>query len=164
LDGALEHEDSTGTGSVLRAGDVQRMTAGTGILHSEFNERQDRTVHFLQIWIMPNQQGLAPSYDERHLSRDSRRGKLELLVSPEGRDGTLSIHQDIELYTSILGGGERVQHRLRPGRYGFVQLATGAAVLNGLAMRAGDGAVIAEETELELTSATEAELLLFDLP
>jgi redox-sensitive bicupin YhaK (pirin superfamily) len=163
LEGALEHKDSLGTGSVIRPGDVQRMSAGTGIRHSEFNPSATEPVHLLQIWLLPERQGLQPEYEQRAFPEEGRRGRLQLLASRDGRDGAVTIHQDAELYAASLEKGESVTHRLRPGRHAWVQVARGAATLNGHALRAGDGAAVQEEAALELTADEKAEILVFDL-
>lgn len=164
LGGALEHKDSMGTGSVLRYGDVQRMSAGSGVTHSEFNHDADETVHFLQIWIMPQENGIEPSYQERHFDTDSKRGQLRLIASPDGRDGSLLIHQDANLYASILDGDDALELPLAPGRLAWVQVARGRLSVNGLTLQAGDGLQISDEQAITLGKAQDAEVLLFDLP
>ena len=164
LDGALEHKDSLGTGSVLRYGDVQRMIAGTGVRHSEFNHDAHAPVHFLQIWIMPAQDGVAPSYEEKHFDAASKRGRLRLIVSPDGRDGSLRMNQDACLYASILDGGDRVEHAFAPGRLGYVQVARGSLTVNGVRLNTGDALQIEQEERLILDGAEAAEVLVFDLP
>jgi quercetin 2,3-dioxygenase len=164
LDGALEHKDSIGTGSVIRPGDVQRMSAGTGIRHSEFNASDRNSVHFLQIWLMPEVQGLEPSYEQISLAPADKRGQLRLVGSRDGRQGSLTIHQDVSLYVSTLGEGDCISHRLSPGRVAWVQVVRGAVDLNGHPLTAGDGAAARDLEQLTLTGATAgAELLLFDL-
>ena len=163
LEGAHEHKDSLGTGSVIRPGDVQRMSAGTGVSHSEFNHSANELVHFLQIWILPEREGLAPSYEQKHFSAEERQGKLRVVASPDARDGSVRIHQDVELYASLLRSGESVAHTLRPGRHAWLQLARGHCTLNGTQLEAGDGAAISGETSLQLSGARDAEVLLFDL-
>jgi redox-sensitive bicupin YhaK (pirin superfamily) len=164
LAGALEHRDSLGTGSVIRPGEVQRMSAGTGIRHSEYNPSRSEPAHFLQIWIEPAEEGLAPEYEQKAFPDAERRGRLRLVASPDGRDGSVRVHQDAELYAAVLGPGERVSHPLRPGRGAWVQVARGAAVLNGRPLQAGDGAAVEGEAALDLAAADgEAEVLLFDL-
>lgn len=164
VDGALEHKDSMGTGSVLRHGDVQRMSAGTGVTHSEFNHNDDESLRLLQIWIVPAERGLTPGYEEKYFDPDDKRGRLQLLVSPDGRDGALSIHQDASLYASILARGERVEHALDPARGAWVQVVRGDVTVNGLALGRGDGAAIDGEGTIAIEGAgDEAELLLFDL-
>src|SRR5690606_6875412 len=145
LDGALEHKDSMGTGSVLRYGDVQRMSAGSGVSHSEVNHSADERVHFLQIWLFPDQQGIAPSYQEANVSPASKRGQLRLIVSPDGADGSLSIHQDARIFATILDGDDRLQHTLAPGRGAYVQVARGQLQVNGVTLDAGDAVQLADE-------------------
>jgi redox-sensitive bicupin YhaK (pirin superfamily) len=163
LEGALEHRDSLGTGSVIRPGDVQRMSAGTGVSHSEFNHSASELVHFLQIWILPEREGLAPSYEQKHFAAEERAGALRLVASADGRDGSIRIHQDVELYASLLAAGATLTHTLPPGRHAWLQLARGSCELNGVALEAGDGAALSEETSLRIRSSGDAELLLFDL-
>ena len=164
LSGALEHKDSMGNGSVIRPGDVQRMSAGTGVLHSEYNASQTEPVRFLQIWLLPNREGLAPGYEEKHLDAARRRGQLRLLVSPDGRDDSITAHQDGLLYGTLLDAGETVAHTLRTGRRAYVHVVRGQAGVNGQALGEGDGARIEKEDEVRLTGIENAELLLFDLP
>ena len=163
LDGSLEHEDSLGTGSVLRRGDVQRMTAGTGVRHSEFNPSATEPVHFLQIWIIPERTGLPPSYEERHFPDAEKRGRLRLIASGDGRDDSITIRQNVDVYATLLGDGERAVHDLRDGRAAWVQVARGEATLDGERLAEGDGAAVRDEAAIEL-SGTGAEVLLFDLP
>ncbi len=163
LEGALEHRDSMGSGSVLRPGDVQRISAGTGITHSEFNHSQDDALRFLQIWILPSTKGTEPSYQEKHFSEDDKRGRLRLIVSPAGRDGSLEIHQDVAIYASVLGSGDSVDFDLQPGRHAWVQVARGALRLSGTDLKQGDGAAISDETRLTIEGTEDSEFLLFDL-
>ncbi len=164
LDGSLEHKDSLGTGSVIRPGDVQRMSAGHGIEHSEFNPDRARPVHFLQIWIEPERRGLAPSYEQKHFASAERRGVLRLVASRDARDGSLRIHRDADVYAGLLARGESVAHALRPGRNAWLQVARGELELNGAKLAAGDGAGVRAEPELEIRAlADDTELLLFDL-
>jgi redox-sensitive bicupin YhaK (pirin superfamily) len=163
LEGALQHRDSLGTGSIIRPDDVQRMSAGTGVTHSEFNASPIEPVHLLQIWILPERTGLPPSYEQRAFPRAEKRGALRLVAAPEGRDGAVTIHQDAEVYATVLTQGEIVQHALARGRGVWVQIARGAATLNGVAMAAGDGAAVTDEAVLELRADGEVEALLFDL-
>jgi quercetin 2,3-dioxygenase len=163
LDGALQHKDSLGTGSVIRAGDLQRMSAGTGILHSEFNASKTEPVHFLQIWIFPEKRGLTPGYAQRSFPAAERTGQLRLLASRDGRDGSLSFHQDASLYAAALEPGQRVRHTLTPGRAAWIQVAAGAVTLNGKPLKTGDGAAVPDEKELELVGVEKGETLLFDL-
>lgn len=164
LDGALEHKDSMGTGSVLHYGDVQRMSAGSGVRHSEFNHSPTAGVHFLQIWIQPGETGIAPSYEEKHFSPDSKRGQLRLIASSDGRDGSVLIHQDAALYATILGAGERVTHALAPKRLGYVHVIRGTVTVNGVALAGGDALKLSDESQVTLNQAVDAEVLLFDLP
>lgn len=163
LSGALEHRDSLGTGSVIRPGDVQRMTAGTGILHSEFNPSQTEKVHLLQIWLFPEQKGLTPGYEQKNFPVEGRRGKLQLIAARDGREGAVTIRQDASLYGSVLEPGESVTHEFQPGRYGWLQVATGSVVVNGQRLEAGDGLAISSEKSLTIVGETSAEFLLFDL-
>lgn len=163
LSGALEHEDSTGARGVLRPGDLQKMSAGTGIFHSEANASKTEPLHLLQIWIYPSQRSLAPNYVEKHFPLEDRRNRLRLLASPGGRDGSLPIHQAAELWTAVLDEGSTVEHRLADGRHAWLQLASGEVDLNGVTLRAGDGAAVSGETALEITARQASELLLFDL-
>ncbi len=164
LEGALEHKDSLGNGSIMRPGDVQRMSAGTGILHSEYNPSDREAVHLLQIWILPNTEGLEPSYEQTHFPMADRQGKLRLIGSPDGRDGSVTIHQDINLYATYLKADEPVVHPLIAGRVAWIQVARGAILLNGQTLTAGDGAAIADVPELTLQGTAEAsEILLFDM-
>ena len=164
LDGALEHKDSLGTGSIIRPGEVQRMSAGTGVTHSEFNHSHSELVHFLQIWLLPEWTGLPPSYEQRAFSDEEKRGTLRLVASRDGRDGSVTIHQDVALYAALLNAGERVIHQFVPGRHAWVQVARGAVTLNDKALIAGDGAAISDESRLVLRGTEAAEILLFDLP
>ncbi len=163
LEGALEHKDSLGTGSVIRPGEVQRMTAGTGIMHSEFNHSKSEFVHLLQIWIEPERTGLAPGYEQREFALDERRGTLRLVASRDGRDGSVTIHQDAALYAAVLAADESVSHALAPGRHAWLHVARGAANLNGHALTEGDGAGVSDEARLDITAQPDAEILLFDL-
>jgi redox-sensitive bicupin YhaK (pirin superfamily) len=163
LEGAMEHQDSIGTGSVIRPGDVQRMTAGTGIAHSEFNHSRTEPVHFLQIWIVPERKGLAPGYEQKTFPLEERHGKARLVASRDGRDGSLTVHQDIDLYTSVLEAGDEVAIALRPERSAWVQVARGAVTLNGTGLKEGDGAAVFDTATLTLTSDTGGEVLVFDL-
>lgn len=164
LGGALEHKDSMGTGSVLRYGDVQRMSAGTGVSHSEFNHSPTEPVHFMQIWLFPDTQNIAPSYQETHFSPDAKRNQLRLIASPDGADGSLLIHQDARIYATILEGGERLTHVLADGRGAYVQVARGRLQVNGITLEAGDALQASEETVLTLENGQDAEVLVFDLP
>ena len=163
MEGALAHRDSTGGDGVLRRGEVQRMSAGTGVVHSEFNGSDAEPVHFFQIWILPERDGIAPGYEQKLFPEEERRGKLRLLVSPEAQDGALKIHQDARLYSAILGDGERVEHELAKGRGAWLQVARGSVDLNGTTLTAGDGAAIEDESSLAIAAKGDAEVLLFDL-
>jgi redox-sensitive bicupin YhaK (pirin superfamily) len=164
LEGALEHKDSLGNGSVIRPGDVQRMSAGTGVRHSEFNPSPREPVHFLQIWIEPDAVGIPPGYEEKHFDAASKRGRLRLVASPDGRDGSVKVHQDAYLYAALLDGAERVAHALAPGRRSYVHVARGAVTANGNRLAAGDALKAAEVGEIALEHGDGAEVLLFDLP
>ncbi len=163
VDGALEHRDSLGTGSVIRPGDVQRMTAGTGVRHSEFNPSPDDPVHLIQIWIVPERAGVEPSYEQKRFPLAERTGRLRLVASPDGRDGSLTIHQDADLYATILEPGRTVEHAIRPGRGAWVQVIRGRVDLGGKALEEGDGAAVENEHAIALTGVEPAEVLLFDL-
>jgi redox-sensitive bicupin YhaK (pirin superfamily) len=164
LDGALEHKDSMGNGSVLRYGDVQRMSAGSGVVHSEFNHSKTEPVHFLQIWIQPGSVGGDPGYEEKHFDPVSKKGKLRLIASPDGRDGSVSLRQDAAIYASILDGEDRVEHELAQGRLGYVHVARGQVTVNGVALSAGDALKVTDAGTVVLADAQAAEVLLFDLP
>ena len=164
LAGALEHKDSLGTGSVIRPGDVQRMSAGTGIRHSEFNASRSEPVHFLQIWILPNKEGLAPGYQQKTFTAEAKRGRLRLVGSRDGRDGSVTIHRDVDLYAGILGEGDGITHELAAGRSAWLQVARGSVSLNGQQLSAGDGAAIETAGAISLAgNSVEAEILLFDM-
>ena len=165
LEGELAHQDSMGNGSVIRPGEVQRMTAGTGVLHSERNPSRERPVHFLQIWILPAERRLAPGYEQRAFPEAERRGRLRLVGSPDGRDGSVTIHQDVRLWTALLGDGERVRHDLAPGRAAWIQVARGELRADGERLRAGDGAAVTGVPGIDLVGhgAGPAEVLVFDL-
>jgi redox-sensitive bicupin YhaK (pirin superfamily) len=163
LDGALAHRDSLDNGSVIRPGDVQLMRAGTGVTHSEYNPSSENLVHFLQIWIIPDEQGLAPTYEQRHFPVEARRNVLRLIVSQDGRDGSLRIHQDADLYATVLKKGQSVTHELAEDRHAWVQVVRGRIRLNGLSLQEGDGAALRDEPQIEMTADGEAELLIFDL-
>jgi len=164
LDGALEHKDSMGNGSVLRYGDVQRMSAGTGVRHSEYNHSHAEPVHFLQIWIEPNVKGIAPGYEEKHFDPASKQGKLRLIASPDGRDGSVLIHQDAALYAALLDGSDQATHPLAQGRIAYVHVVRGEVAVNGVALTGGDAAKLSEEQAVTLNQGRNAEILLFDLP
>jgi redox-sensitive bicupin YhaK (pirin superfamily) len=163
LDGALEHKDSMGTGSVIRPGDVQRMSAGTGVYHSEFNHSKSENVHFLQIWIIPDKRGVAPGYEQKTFSEDDKRGRLRLVASPDGRDGSVRIHARANVYASLLGEGERAALPLAKGHGAWVHVARGTARVNGETLHAGDGASTEAEGEIALEGVDRAEILVFDL-
>jgi quercetin 2,3-dioxygenase len=163
LEGGLAHQDSMGNGSVIRPGDVQYMSAGTGVTHSEFNASKSEPAHLLQIWMLPEKKGLKPVYGQKNFADSEKRGKLRLVASPNGRDGSVTIRQDNELYATVLGAGESVRHELKPDRYAYVQVARGSVKLNGKALQEGDGAAVSEEKAVELTGVKGAEVLLFDL-
>ena len=163
LEGALEHKDSLGTGSVIRPGDVQRMSAGTGVLHSEFNPSPREPVHFLQIWIEPKQRGVKPSYEQKTFSADDKRGRLRLVASPDGADGSVSIHQDAWVYAALLDGDQAVTYAGPEGHRAYVHVARGTIQLNGQQLAAGDGAKVAAESRLRFAGGRQAEVLLFDM-
>lgn len=165
LEGALEHKDSIGTGSVIRPGDVQVMSAGTGIRHSEFNHSKTEPVHFLQIWVVPDRHGIAPRYEQKTFPEAEKRGRLRLVGSTDGRDGSVVIHQDVGLFAALLNAGENVTHALAAGRKGWIQLLRGAVALDGHDLVAGDGAAIANEGGVSVTAKVDnTEILVFDLP
>lgn len=165
LEGSLEHKDSMGTGSVIRPGEVQKMSAGTGVRHSEFNHSDKEPVHLYQIWIMPEKEGIKPMYEQKTIPAQERTGKLRLIASPNGNgNGAVKLYQDAELFTTELAAGDSVEHQLTPGRYAWVQVARGSILLNGQELKAGDGAAVAQETTLQLSAGKGgAEALLFDL-
>ena len=163
LDGALEHKDSLGNGTVIRPGEVQRMSAGTGILHSEFNPSQAEPVHFLQMWIIPDRAGLPPSYEQKAFPVEERCGHLRLVAAPDGRDSTVTVHQDARLFVANLAANQRVVHEVERGRGLWLQLARGIVTVNGTEMREGDGAAVEDEPAIAIKADTDAELLLFDL-
>ncbi len=165
LEGELAHRDSMGNGSVIRPGEVQRMSAGTGVLHSEMNPSREHPVHFLQIWILPERGGLPPSYEQKAFPEAERRGRLRLVASPDAAEGSVKLHQDARLYLALLADGERVTHAIPPRRSAWVQVARGELDLNGERLRAGDGAAVKDERALELVGrgASAAEVLVFDL-
>ncbi len=167
LAGALEHKDSIGNSSVIRAGEVQRMSAGTGITHSEYNASDAENVHFLQIWIVPDRQGYSPGYEQKYFANEDMSGRLHLLVSPDGRDGSLSMHQDAYLYKAVLKPGDNLNYLFEDGRDGYIQLIRGTVSLNGRQLQPGDGAVLHKESSIDLSvtqdSHDQTEILLFDL-
>ena len=164
LEGALEHKDSIGTGSVIRPGEVQRMSAGRGVRHSEHNNSQTDPVHLLQIWITPNEEGIEPSYEQKTYTDDEKRGRLRLIASPDGRDDSVTIHQDARVYAALLEPGAEISYELDPARYAWLQVARGAIRLNDHLLNQGDGAGFHREPTLKLTGHQAAEILLFDLP
>lgn len=164
LDGQLAHKDSMGNGSTIRPGNVQRMSAGSGVQHSEFNPSADQPAHFLQIWIIPDQNGIAPGYEEKHFSEADKRGRLRLIASPDGRDGSVLIHQDACLYAGLFDVAEQAQINLHAGRQYYVHLARGELQVNGEALQAGDALKLRGAGQLLLTQGRDAEVLVFDLP
>lgn len=163
VEGALEHHDSMGNHSVIRAGEVQRMSAGTGIAHSEYNHSKTDTVHLLQIWILPDQTGIQPSYEQNYYSEAEKRGNLRLIVSPEAQENSLKIHQNMSLYASILEVGESVEYPLTENRHAWIQVVKGEIDLNDHTLKSGDGVAVSEETNLQIKARSSAEFLLFDL-
>ena len=163
LNGALQHRDSMGSGSIIRRGDAQRMSAGTGVTHSESNPSKDEPVHLLQIWILPERTGQQPEYEEKKFSDEEKHNKLKLIVSPNAADGSVLIHQDAKIYASILDAGQTVTHEIANGRHAWLQIAGGAVELNGTPLKHGDGAAVSEESELRIVSSEPSEVLLFDL-
>jgi len=163
LEGALAHEDNMGNGSSIVPGDVQRMSAGKGVLHSEYNHSKDAVTHFLQIWIEPNAAGILPSYEQKHFDAASKRGQLRLIASGDARDGSVLIHQDASVYAALLDGAERIGHRLAPGRKAYVHVARGKLKVNGQALEAGDALKAEGVAELVFENGEQAELILFDL-
>lgn len=164
INGALEHKDSMGTGSVIHYGDVQRMSAGTGVTHSEFNHSKTERVHFLQIWIEPNVKNIEPSYEEKHFDTASKTGRLRLIASPDGQDNSVLIHQDAYLYASILGLSDQLEYQLKAGRSAYVHVIRGQVDVAGTALKTGDALKIKDVSLIEFTNAHEVEFLLFDLP
>ncbi len=164
LEGELEHKDSMGTGSVIRPGHVQRMSAGSGVVHSEFNHSSTKPVHFLQIWIVPNAQGIAPSYEEKYFDAASKQGQWRLIASPDGAEGSVRIHQDARLYATILDGEQTLDHPLSEGRCAYVHVARGSLTVNGVTLNAGDALKVMNESAITVGQADQAEVLLFDLP
>lgn len=163
LDGALEHKDSMGNGSIIYPGDIQMMSAGNGVIHSEFNPDGHHNVHFLQIWIVPNRNGVTPRYQQVTFSEAEKRGKFRLIIDPDGRDGALSVYQDIRVYAGLFGGGETATLTLPENRFAYVHVARGDITLNGERLKAGDGVRIRRETELEFSGGYNAEVLVFDM-
>jgi len=164
LEGELEHKDSMGTGSIIKPGDVQRMSAGSGVTHSEFNASRIKPVHFLQIWIMPKFKGIRPSYEQKFFSEEEKRNTLRLIGAPDGRDGSIGINQDTFIYATVLDGNGRVTHAMAGNRKAYIHVAKGTLQVNGLSLVAGDGLKISNEKEIELIAAEGGEALIFDLP
>jgi len=163
LEGALEHKDSTGTGSVIRPGDVQTMSAGTGIRHSEYNHSKTEGVHFLQIWIVPDRKGVEPRYQQRYFAEEEKRGRLRIIIAPDGSDGALDVYQDTRVYAGLISGDEAAALSFASQRYAYVHVARGAVTVNGTALEEGDGARIRGERQLTFTKGKDAEVLVFDL-
>jgi quercetin 2,3-dioxygenase len=163
LEGALEHKDSMGNGSVIRPGEVQRMSAGTGVTHSEKNHSPNEAAHFLQIWIVPDEQGLEPGYEQKMYTDEEKRGRLHLIASRDGRDGSVTVHQDTDLYAGLLDTGQEVTHQLVQGRHAWLQVARGKVAIGGQQLKQGDGASISEEQSLIIKALEPSEILLFDL-
>jgi len=163
LEGGLEHRDSMGNGSVIRPGDVQRMTAGTGVSHSEANPSAENSVHLLQIWIMPQERGLTPGYEQKFFSDELKQGSLCLIASADGRDGSVMVNQDVSVYGAVVDNGQAVNHQLAPNRHAWIQVARGGVVVNGENLDQGDGSAISGESKLTVTGQNRAEILLFDM-
>ena len=163
LEGALEHKDSMGNGSIIKPGDVQRMTAGTGVRHSEFNPSENERVHFLQIWILPDKEGLKPGYEQKTFNDEEKRGALRLVGSQDGRNGSVTIHQDVNLYATLLGEGEKITHELETGRKLWIQIIRGQAEINSTTLETGDGVAFADEVQVTLRGVSDTEILLFDM-
>ena len=163
LEGALRHSDSIGTGSVIKPNDVQRMSAGTGVSHSEYNDSASDPVHFLQIWLLPGQRGIAPSYEQKHFSRDDKRGRLRIVASPDARDGSVKLHTDAVVYAGVLEAGEQARLDLRPDRHAWIQVVRGKVRVNDRELSAGDGAAISQESQVRVAGVESGEVLVFDL-
>jgi redox-sensitive bicupin YhaK (pirin superfamily) len=163
LEGSLQHRDSMGNGSIIRASELQRMTAGTGVRHSEFNPSDSEPVHLYQIWLLPERRNLTPGYEERRFDPSEKQNRLRLVASRAARDGSMTIHQDADLYLASLEPGRQVSHAFRPGRHGWLQVLRGRVTANGASLEAGDGAALSDEAALEIAADSEAEVLLFDL-
>ena len=163
LEGAIEHRDSMGNGEVLKPGEFQRMSAGTGIMHSEFNPSKTELLHFYQIWLLPERHGIVPSYEQKRFSEADRQNRLRLVASPDGRDGSLTVHQDARIYLASLLNGKSVEHALDEGRYAWLQVLRGEISLNGTNLATSDGAAVSEERQLSITAKGDAEIMLFDL-
>lgn len=163
LDGELAHKDSMGTGETIRPGDVQRMSAGRGVQHSEFNPSGEKQAHFLQIWIQPNQRGVTPSYEQKHFTAEQKRGRLRLIASPDGADGSVSIHQDARVYAGLFDGAEQADFAIGSGRQVYVHVARGSIIANGNALSTGDALALTDAASLSLSKGEDAEVLVFDL-
>jgi redox-sensitive bicupin YhaK (pirin superfamily) len=163
LDGELAHRDNMGTGSVIRPGDVQRMSAGTGVRHSEMNPSPANPVHFFQIWLLPAERGIPPGYEQKTFPVSERQGRLRLVAAPDGRDGAITVHADADLYAGLLAAGDTAELELKPGRHAWIQVAKGQLIVNGLTLNEGDGAAVSDETALDLHAETDVEVLVFDL-
>jgi len=163
LDGALAHKDSMGTGAIIEPGDVQRMSAGTGVAHSEFNPSKTEDVHFLQIWLMPKQRGIAPSYEQKTFGREEKAGRLRLVAAADGRDGAVSINTDASVYAGLFDRGQRAELPLAGGRHAWVHVARGKVRVNGQELEAGDGLALSEEAEVSVEGVEQGEVLVFDL-
>ena len=163
IEGALAHQDSSGGEGVIRPGEVQKMSAGTGVTHSEMNPSPDEPVHLLQIWIRPAREGLRPYYEQKEFPAEERRRKLRLVAAPEGAEGSVTLYQNVTLYNALLGAGDEVTHKFAPGRHAWLQVVKGAVTLNGIQLKAGDGAAVSEEESVKIKGDEESEVLLFDL-
>ena len=163
MEGALAHKDSMGTGSIIRPGDVQRMSAGTGVLHSEMNPSPTEPVHFFQIWLLPEKRGIEPGYEQKRFEDSEKQGRLKLVASRDARDGAITINQDVDLYSGVFAAGDTTHLPLRSGRHVWVQVARGSVSINGTALSQGDGAAVSEEPAIDLSAASDAEVLVFDL-
>jgi len=163
LEGTLEHKDSMGTGSLIKRGDIQRMSAGTGVTHSEYNASKKDVVHLLQIWILPEKGGIKPGYEQTHLEDNSRKNRLYSMASGQSKNGAVTIHQDVEVFTALLDKGQKIDYSFKNKRYGWLQVAAGAVEVNGKMLEAGDGAAISEEKRLDILAKKDSEFLLFDL-
>jgi redox-sensitive bicupin YhaK (pirin superfamily) len=163
LEGELAHKDSLGTGSVIRPGDIQRMSAGTGVLHSEMNPSPTEAVHFLQIWLLPERRGIEPGYEQKRFDSEERSGRLRLVASRDGREGGIRVHQDVDLYSGLLSAGQQASLALRPDRFAWVQVARGSVTVNGQPLAAGDGAALNDEESVDVAATSDSEVLVFDL-
>jgi len=163
LEGALAHKDNIGNGTAIRPGDVQRMSAGRGVMHSEFNHAPQETTHFLQVWILPDETGIAPGYEQKHFDADSKRGTLRLVASPDGHDGSVQLHADATMYAGLFDGTEAAQLALDPARKAYVHVARGSVQANGKALSAGDALMLEGETRLDIGHGRDAEVIVFDL-